>query len=318
MTVADESTTALPTIRSYRPTDHEAVADLYSHGLLAGHHDSNDTAADLDYMADAYFSDPRDHFWVAELGGQVVGCVGVAHEEAIAQVRRLRVRRDLQSTGVGVALMDAALEHCRRHGFLKVVLDTHVDADRAITLLDQCGFQFARNKSIGGKEVLEFYFNLYRKIKPHEDRKAAPEPMGGRPSDEATGEPAGEAPHRIRVLLADDHEALRRGLIDLLGDESDIEVVGQATDGQEAVEMARRMEPDLVVMDVSMPKLTGIEATRLIARELPGTRVIGLSMHEKHEVATSMLEAGAIAYLPKDAPMQMLISAIRGEGRGAA
>lgn len=301
MPTTSQSITAGVAVRTYRPADHAAVADLYQHGLLSGRHDFNDTAADLDHMSDAYFSDPKDHFWVAEIDGTIVGCVGVAHEDSIAQIRRLRARRDWPQRDIAQTLMDTALQHCRQHGFLKVVLDTHVEPEAAIALLDKCGFQFARNKQIQGKEVLEFYFNLYRKVEPQPQR------------DVTSLTSAKPQPQHIRVLLADDHAALRQGLIELLAGEPDIEVVGQATDGQEAVDLARRMQPDLVVMDVSMPKLTGIEATKLISRELPHTRVIGLSMHEKHEVATSMLEAGATAYLPKDAPMQLLVSAIRGE-----
>lgn len=309
MTTAEHAESPHPTIRTYTAADQSAVTALYSRGLLSGEHDANDSGADLDFMEEAYFSDPRDHFWVAELDGRIVGTIGVAHEEAIAQVRRLRVAPELQHTSLAVELLDTALRHCRTHGFLKVVLDTHMDATRAIALLDECGFQFARNKNVGGKDLLEFYFNIYRKHEPEPRRK--PAPVAAEPVE---AEPAGrlDEPRRIRVLLADDHEALRSGLIELLAEEPDIEIVGQAADGEEAVTMARRIEPDLVVMDVSMPKLTGIEATRILRNTLPRTRVIGLSMHEKHEVATSMLEAGAAAYLPKDAPTQMLINAIRG------
>lgn len=293
-------------IRSYQEADHAAVAALYIQGLLCGEPDRNDTAADLDFMQEAYFSDPRDHFWVAEIDGEVVGTIGVVHDESIAQIRRLRVRPDLQHTSLASELLDTALKHCRKHGSLKVVLDTKMDPQRAIALLDSSGFQFHRGKQVQGKQVLEFYFNLYRKIEPEEEREREGElvPIA---EEQRTGA------RPIRVVLADDHDALRMGLIELLADEPDIEVIGEARDGEEAIELARNKHPDLVVMDVSMPRLSGIEATRRIAHEMPRTRVIGLSMHEKHEVATSMLEAGATAYLPKDAPMHLLLSAIRGE-----
>ncbi len=297
-----------PTIRSYRPTDHAAVSDLYEKGLLAGSHDFNDTAADLDFMQEAYFSQEKDHFWVAELDGELVGCVGLVHEENIAQVRRLRVVGALQDSPLAVRLLDTALRHCRQHGALKVVLDTRIDAERAISLLQTSGFQFSGGKQIQGKEVLEFYFNIYRKPEP------ADEPRRGK----AAVSDGAAAPHpardgRIRVLLVDDHQALREGLKSLFEDEADIEVVGEASDGEAAVVMTKRVRPDLVVMDVTMPKMNGIEATRVLTREFPRVRVIGLSMHEKQDVAKSMLEAGASAYLPKDVPSRMLLAAIRND-----
>lgn len=305
-------------IRTYRAADQAAVAALYSQGLLAGENDRNDTGADIDFMEEAYFSDPKDHFWVAERDGQIVGTIGVVHDEAIAQIRRLRVVPELQKSSLAVDLLDTALRHCRKHGFLKIVLDTRIDPQRAIELLDSSGFQFHRGKSVHGKEVLEFYFNLYRKVEPEKEREPARQPANRNEPIPAAA-PAPRDEHQpIRVLLADDHDALRMGLIELLSEEADIEVIGEARDGEEAVRMARQTHPDLVVMDVSMPKLNGIEATRQIAAELPHTRVIGLSMHEKHEVATSMLQAGATAYLPKDAPTQLLISAIRGNERPRA
>ncbi len=123
------------------------------------------------------------------------------------------------------------------------------------------------------------------------------------------GSPAGRA--AVRVLIADDHAIVRDGLVRLLGDYADIEVVGQAVDGAVAVETARQLEPDVVVMDVSMPRLDGVEATRRIVTQLPQIRVIGLSMHAEADMAARMREAGAIAYLPKSGPPEDLVSAIR-------
>ncbi len=116
---------------------------------------------------------------------------------------------------------------------------------------------------------------------------------------------------KIRVLLADDHKILREGLAGLLRGQSDVEVIGEACDGQTAVDMALQLHPDLVLMDVSMPQLGGVEATRRICHELPNTRVIGLSMHEGPSIAAAMTEAGASAYLNKGCPSDDLISAIR-------
>lgn len=121
---------------------------------------------------------------------------------------------------------------------------------------------------------------------------------------------------RTRVLIADDHAIVRDGLIRLLEACPDIEVVGQVADGQAAVEMALQMLPDVVIMDVSMPRLNGVDATRRILAETRQTRVIGLSMHTEEEMAIRMREAGAIAYLAKSGPPDYLIDAIRECGSG--
>ncbi len=116
---------------------------------------------------------------------------------------------------------------------------------------------------------------------------------------------------KIRVLLVDDHAVVRQGMANLLGDEPDIEVVGQAADGQEAVELASKLLPDVILMDISMPKLNGVEATRLICNGWPETRIIGLSMYEEADRARAMLDAGAVHYLTKSGPAHELLNAIR-------
>lgn len=116
---------------------------------------------------------------------------------------------------------------------------------------------------------------------------------------------------KIRVLLADDHKIVREGLADLLEHEGDIEVVGEADDGVNAIELARKLLPDVVVMDVTMPRMNGIEATVRIVSEMPAVRVVGLSMHHEMELATAMVDAGATAYLSKSGPMDALLAAIR-------
>lgn len=114
----------------------------------------------------------------------------------------------------------------------------------------------------------------------------------------------------IRVLLADDHPILRKGLADVLGQQPGIELVGEAGDGEEVIELARDTRPDVVLMDVTMPKLSGIEATRRIVAEQPRVRVIGLSMHEQSDMAAAMREAGAVAYLSKSQPTEALVAMI--------
>ncbi len=123
---------------------------------------------------------------------------------------------------------------------------------------------------------------------------------------------------RIRVMLADDHNIVRRGLRILLDSEPDIEVVAQAKDGREAVERAMETRPDVVVMDVSMPELNGIESTRQIGELLPRTKVLALSMHKDGVYVREALRAGARGYLPKDSEDDALVSAIRAVYRGEA
>ena len=113
------------------------------------------------------------------------------------------------------------------------------------------------------------------------------------------------------MLLADDHAVVREGLAGLLQLQPGIDVIGRASDGQQALEMALQLQPDVVVMDVSMPGLSGMEATRQILAQLPTTRIIGLSMHSEPGIATAMRDAGACAYLAKSSQPKDLIAAIR-------
>jgi DNA-binding NarL/FixJ family response regulator len=118
------------------------------------------------------------------------------------------------------------------------------------------------------------------------------------------------------ILLADDHAVVRSGFRRILDAEWDMEVVGEAANGREAVEMAERLRPAVVVMDVTMPELNGIEATRRIAAALPRTRILGLSMHKDAVYVREILRAGAHGYLLKDSNQEDLLAAVRAVGTG--
>jgi len=115
----------------------------------------------------------------------------------------------------------------------------------------------------------------------------------------------------IRVLLADDHTILRAGLKMMLSVQPDIEIVGEASDGRQAIAEAQRVQPDVILMDITMPELNGIEATRQVKKLLPETRVLVLTMHENEEYLFQVLRAGASGYILKEAADTELISAIR-------
>lgn len=115
----------------------------------------------------------------------------------------------------------------------------------------------------------------------------------------------------IRIILADDHKIIRDGLRGLLDQESDIEVVAQSEDGHSTIELVRKLLPDVVIMDIGMPGLNGIEATRQITSEFSDVRVVALSMHSDKKFVTEMLRAGASGYLLKNCAFEELANAIR-------
>jgi two-component system response regulator NreC len=121
---------------------------------------------------------------------------------------------------------------------------------------------------------------------------------------------------RIRILLADDHAVVRQGFKMILAAQSDMEIVGEAANGREAVELAQQLSPDVVVMDVSMPELNGIEATRRLASSVPHARVVALSMHKDSVYVREILRAGARGYLLKDSGAADLVAAIRAVASG--
>jgi DNA-binding NarL/FixJ family response regulator len=120
----------------------------------------------------------------------------------------------------------------------------------------------------------------------------------------------------IRVLVADDHQIVRGGIVALLAAEHDIEVVGQAADGAEAVELALELEPDIVLMDLRMPRLDGDEATARILAANPSIRVVVLTTYETDSSILTAIEAGANGYLLKAAPQDEILAGIRSVARG--
>ncbi len=119
-----------------------------------------------------------------------------------------------------------------------------------------------------------------------------------------------------RILLADDHAVVRQGFKMILDAQADMEIVGEAANGREAVELAAQLHPDIVVMDVAMPELNGIEATRRLLSDSPHTRVIALSMHKDSVYVREILRAGARGYLLKDSGADDLVKAIRAVAGG--
>ena len=115
----------------------------------------------------------------------------------------------------------------------------------------------------------------------------------------------------IRILLADDHRILREGLRSLLAQEQDLLVAGEASDGEEVVRLARELQPDVVILDVVMPGVDGVEAARQIRASAPSAKIVALSMHSDRRFVSEMVRAGALGYLVKDSAFEELSQAVR-------
>ena len=120
-----------------------------------------------------------------------------------------------------------------------------------------------------------------------------------------------------RLLLVDDHAVVRSGLRMLLSAESDVEIVGEASTAKEAIEAAEALRPDVILMDIGLPDLSGIDATREIKKRFPNVSIVALTIHEDEEYFFKMLEAGASGYVPKRAAPDELLTAIRAAATGA-
>jgi ribosomal protein S18 acetylase RimI-like enzyme len=151
-------------VRLAREEDYATIQELFRAGLLDGMVPPNDTGADMENVRAGYFSDNgQSGFWVAAHGGDVIGMIGVQKtSDHGAEIRRLRVREDYRRRGVGTRLMQQAMSFCRRHGYLKVILDVRIERGPAIALFQKFGFQLARSREIEGRKTLEFYLDLYR------------------------------------------------------------------------------------------------------------------------------------------------------------
>jgi DNA-binding NarL/FixJ family response regulator len=123
---------------------------------------------------------------------------------------------------------------------------------------------------------------------------------------------------KIKVLIAEDHAVVREGLRILISTEPDLEIAGEAEDGRKAVDLARKLKPDIVLMDAAMPRCGGLDATKTISRELPDSKVVVLSAYSDEELAGKMLDAGARGYLTKHSAADELLHAIREVNQGGS
>jgi N-acetylglutamate synthase-like GNAT family acetyltransferase len=150
-------------IRGFQPPDLESVLRLHTEGVLMGGSSIDECTGDYVDMQATYFRRPQDHFWVAEAKGQVVGMIGLTEQRPqVAVIRRLRVALAWQDTDLARRLVLTALRHCACHGGLKVIIDAPCDSRRAISFLNELGFQLTRIRKTGGRDLLEFYLNLYQ------------------------------------------------------------------------------------------------------------------------------------------------------------
>ncbi|HKY34047.1 MAG TPA: response regulator [Candidatus Polarisedimenticolia bacterium] len=195
----------------------------------------------------------------------------------------------------------ATLRLAADSGKVRAVIET---GEAAASLPPELGERLER---LGGRAEAGSAAGRGSRITLHVPRSVEP----GAPRPAAAGQAAASGPRRVKVLVAEDHKMVREGLVSLLRDSGDMEAVGEASSGIEALAMARRLRPDVIVMDVNMPMMDGIQATRRIKEEQPDVQVIGLSVHEDQELLRAMSEAGAAAYITKAQAAGTLCDVIR-------
>lgn len=230
----------------------------------------------------------------------------------------------VKHSGVG----EAQLKLCRENGNLNILVADHGKGfdPRIIHRTDRDSFGLLnireRFDAYGGSITIETApgegarFNLQLPLgtkirEPH--RLLLHPPIGNRdPRQRDTNDD-----DCIRIVIADDHKLMRDGLRQILEAEPDFEIIGEAANGREAIDIAHSLHPDVVLMDISMPGINGIEATRELVGHFPEMQIIGLSLHEEEDLGSTMVEAGAAAFLQKDVPGSTLIRKVRDSGPSA-
>ncbi len=224
-----------------------------------------------------------------------------------AQTDRARVAIECSEHELNVAVEDSGIGFDHQPG-----TGGSFGLFRIQARIEGLGGQFELRSRTGAGTVARFSVPIHPRVESTDADEPALPPF------ELTSEPPRS--DRIRVLLADDHALIREGLRGVVEMEGDFEVVGEAADGEEAVRLAAALDPDVVIMDINMPRLNGIEATRRISGAMPHVAIIGLSVHDDRGMVDSMMGAGAVAYLTKGGSPEDLCQAIRvaHSGRAAA
>jgi PAS domain S-box-containing protein len=230
---------------------------------------------------------------------------------AQVSLRRISGAMELMVSDQGVGFdPQAAIPHTGRAGFGLFSIRERLDLLGGTLEVESAPGQGSRFRLLAPLEPTS--------VCPEEDTTSLRRGRSARTSAPQPGTAPGPADGEqrpIRILLVDDHVVVRQALAYLLQEEPDLEIVGEASDGRSAIEMVRKLQPEVVTMDISLPGIDGIEATRIVHAEFPKVRVIGLSMFSDDVQAKRMLDAGAVQYLTKNGPADVLLAAIRGHAK---